>query len=75
MKLKNFIEKYVEANTLIRLWYKGINSTHIEVIPNDRPLMEHELVRSIYKNYKVVGVTDILYHGSNYVEAVNIVIK
>lgn len=74
MKLKKFIKKFVEPNTLIRLQYKIVGG-HEEVIGNDNPKMEHELIKSEFANKKVIGVTDILFIKSNYVEAVNIVIE
>ena len=73
MKIKEFIPKFVEHNTLIRLWYK-IKGGHEEVIKGDKPMMEHQLVNSEYANKKIIGVTDILYKNSHYVEAVNLVI-
>lgn len=73
MKLKEFIEKFVEKNTLIRLWYK-IKGGHKQ-IDGETPTMEWALVKGKYKNREVVGVTDILVLHSQYAEAVNIVIK
>jgi len=72
--LKEFIEQFVEPNTLIRLWYK-VKGGHKEVVPNDKPEMEHQLAKGKYAERKVIGVTDILYLKSPYIEAVNIVIK
>lgn len=71
MKLKKFIEKFVEKNTLIRLQYK-IAGGHTEV--PDGFKMEWWLVKGPYANHQVVGVTDIAY-GGHYPEAVNICIK
>lgn len=73
MKLKEFIEAFVEPNTLIRLQYK-IKGGHEEVLPVANPKMEWELRESKYADREVVGVTDILYRG-HYPEAVNLVIK
>jgi len=73
MKLKNFIKKYVEKNTMIRLWYK-INGGSHELVSENYIEMEHQIVLGDYKNHNVIGVTDILCKG-NYVEAVNIVIE
>lgn len=78
MLVKEFVEKFVERNTIIRLWYKlpkGSGGVHEEVIEGDKPMMEHELVKSEYNDREVIGVTDILYGNSHYVEAVNLVIK
>lgn len=74
MKLKTFIERFVEPNTLIRLQYK-IKGGHEEVIEGDKPMMEHQLLKSEYADNEVVGVTDILYLGSHYLEAVNLTIE
>jgi len=73
MKLKEFIEKFVEKNTLVRLWYKE-KSGHRQVIESDKPKMEWDLARGEFKDREVIGVTDILVTG-HYSEAVNIVIK
>jgi len=70
MKLKKFIEKFVEPNTLIRLQYK-IKGGHEEV---GNLGMEWELKDGLFANHRVVGITDILVRG-NYTEAVNLVIK
>lgn len=75
MNLKNFINQFICHNTLIRLWYKADTAGYIEVIEGDKPKMEHEWVKTEYANNLVIGVTDILYVKSHYVEAVNIVIK
>ncbi len=74
MKVKDFIEQFVEPNTLIRLWYK-FEGGHAEVISGDKPQMEWELIKSKYANRIVVGVTDILYGHSPYIEAVNLTIE
>lgn len=73
MELKEFIEEFVEPNTLIRLLYK-IKGGHKEVC-GDNPKMEWELKNSEYANKKVIGVTDIVYRQSHFPEAVNIVIE
>lgn len=74
MIVLEFVDEFVEKNTLIRLWYKS-DGGHEEVIKGDKPMMEHELVKSEYKWHQVLGVTDILYHKSDHIEAVNLVIK
>lgn len=74
MDVSGFVKWFVQPNTLIRLWYK-VKGGHEEVISGDKPMMEHELVKSEYAHREVVGVTDILYMKSNYSEAVNLVIK
>lgn len=76
MKLKKFIKKYVRHNTLIRLWHKErMSNGYMEIIPDDKPRMEHEWIKTSYKNYKVLGVTDILIRHSCYTEAVNIILE
>jgi len=78
MTVKEFIENCVCHNTLIRLWYKtlpGTKGQHVEVIEGDKPMMEHELIKSEYANRIIIGVTDILYLHSHYMEAVNLVIE
>ncbi len=74
MELKEFIEKFVCPNTLIRLQY-NIKGGHEEVEHGDKPEMEWKLKDSKYANRKVIGVTDILYPKSHYSEAVNVVIE
>lgn len=72
MKLKEFIEKYVCKNTLIRIWEHTGGISKVCLTPN--PKMEWEILED--KNlcdFDVVGVTDIL--CEDYYEAVNIVIK
>ena len=71
MKLKEFIETFVEANTLIRLWTTVEGIGHEYVVG---PHMEWEYLKSDYVECDVVGVTDILV-SDNYKEAVNIVIR
>jgi uncharacterized membrane protein YkgB len=73
MILKEFIQQFVEPNTLIRLQYKT-KEGH-EAVNGDKPEMEWQLEKGIYANRKVIGVTDILYYKSPYSEAVNIVIE
>lgn len=78
MDVEEFVINFIEPNTLVRLWYessKGNDSQHQEVINGDKPMMEWELKKSLYRNQKVIGITDILYHKSPYAEAVNLVIE
>ncbi len=78
MNVSEFVEKFVEPNTLIRLWYKptdGSDESYEEVIGDDSTLMEWELIKSEYRNRLMVGVTDILYLKSPYIEAINLVIE
>ena len=74
MKLKDFIEQFIESNTLIRLWYK-IEGGH-EQVGEGKTKMEWKLLKeSEFLGNEVIGVTDILVLGSHDSEAVNIVIK
>jgi hypothetical protein len=78
MTVKDFVNSLVEPNTLIRLWYKvpkGEKGHHEEVIHGDKPMMEHQLVKGEYADKNVIGITDIFYRHSPYVEAVNLVIE
>lgn len=74
MKVEEFIRTFIEPNTLIRVWFK-IKGGHEEIIKGDKPMMEHELIKTKYANKKVIGITDILYRKSPYIEAVNLVIE
>lgn len=68
MKLKKFIKKYIDHNSLVRLLYKN-NGGH-EIVCDDwnSVSMEHEILKNkgIFKkyiNHKVIGVTSILVGG------------
>jgi len=79
MKLHEFVEKFIEHNTLIRLVYKEKGGHRLVLNDWNDVSMEHELLKGEgkfkdYVNYDVLGVTDILVNGP-YSEAVNIVIK
>ena len=79
MKLNEFIENYIEHNSLVRLLYKE-KSGHKIVLDNwDDVSMEHEILKGKgkfknYINYDVLGIVSILV-GGPYSEAINIVIK
>lgn len=76
MLLKEFIEEFIEHNTLIRLWNIPSNGKgYEETIKGDKPMMEWEILKSDWKDKRVICITDILYEGSNYIESVNIVIE
>lgn len=83
MILKDFIEQFVEKNTLIRLWYKvkgGYSAVYYTGERFDSVSMEWETLKGEgkygeYMDNEVIGVTDILVTKTNYPEAVNIVIK
>jgi iron uptake system EfeUOB component EfeO/EfeM len=78
VELKEFVEKYICKNTIIRLW-KPIKGGH-EMLhqKNDKEvcmeweLLKNEVWQSKYNENKVVGITDII--TDTYREAVNIVI-
>lgn len=79
MTLRDFIDEYVEHNSLVRVLYK-IPGGH-ELILNDwnDVDMDHQIIKgrgkySPYINHKVVGVASILV-GGPYPEAINIVIE
>lgn len=73
MKLKEFIEKFVCCNTIVRLW-KPIKQGHELIEVNSKGFcMEWELVKSDYADYEVIGVTDIVISPCS--EAVNIIVK
>lgn len=77
MKLKEFIEKFICKNTIIRLW-TPIKSGHKMLCEDDKEVcMEWELLKgsvwqSKYSDCDVIGVSDIVV--DTYKEAVNIVI-
>jgi hypothetical protein len=72
MKLKKFVSKYVESNTIIRLWYPILGG-HEQV--NDDLYMEWNLIKGEFANNIVKGVKDIVVLNTPYPEAVNIVIE
>jgi len=79
MKLGEFIEKFIEQNSLIRLVYK--EKTGHKIVLNDwnDVSMEHEILKGTGKNRhfinnEVIGITDIVVNG-HYSEAINIVIE
>lgn len=79
MELKEFVEKFICKNSLIRLW-KPIKGGYEMIADNEDELicMEHQFLKdkcwqSKYKNYKVIGVKDI-FIGDFYMEAINIVL-
>lgn len=79
MKLKDFIDEYIEHNSLVRVLYK-IPGGH-ELILNDwdEVDMDHQIIKgkgkySPYINHEVVGIACISVRGP-YSEAINIVIE
>lgn len=79
MTLKEFIEKFVESNSLIRLLYKTTSGHEIVLNDWNQVSMEWEILKNEgkYKDYvnaNVISITDILVPGP-YSEAINIVIE
>ena len=80
MELKEFVEKFICRNSIVRLWYPTNGGNEL-VIKDDKAsaCMEWKIIKGegVYKKYlkhKVIGVTDIHTYGS-YPEAINIVIE
>ena len=78
MKLKEFIEKFVCKNTLIRLWTKCKGGHQMIHCGNDEVSMEWQTLKgesfqSAFLDREVIGVKDIF--CDTYREAVNIVIR
>lgn len=72
LTLEEFIQEFIEKNTLIRLWYK-IKEGH-EIVDKEKSVrMEWEWVNSYYAGAVVIGVTDIVTEEPK--EAVNISIE
>lgn len=71
--LKDFIEKFVGKNTLIRLWHKC--EVGHKPIDGDNCKMEWEISKGQFANCEVLYVKDIISIGSPHMEAVNIVIE
>lgn len=79
MKLKDFLERFIEKNTVIRLWYKTIGGHTLVATDIDEVSMEWEILshKGIYQSFLyngVIGVTGIVVSG-RFTEAVNIVIE
>lgn len=78
MTLKEFMEKFVIHNTVIRLWtekgkiYEMIHDGEKEV-SMEWETLDGKSFQSKYLSNKVVGVTDMV--CNEYAEAVNIVIE
>ena len=73
MNLEEFIEKFVQHNTLIRLQYDLKDTGYHEQVDDGKPEMEWKLKKGKFRDREVIGITDILY--GTYQEAVNIVIE
>lgn len=79
MTLREFVEKFVCRNTMIRLWIPHFGG-HMLLSSGDSTVgMEWEILdrkgwQHLFGEHKVIGVTDILCDDP-YREAVNIVIE
>lgn len=79
MTLKDFIEEYIEHNSLVRVLYKNPGGHKVVLNDWDDVAMDWEIVKgqgkyAPYINHKVLYVTSILVRGP-YSEAINIVIE
>jgi hypothetical protein len=79
MKLGEFIEKFVEHNSLIRLVYKEKGGHRIVSDNWEDVCMEHDILNGKgkfrhYINNEVLGIASILVQG-HYPESINIVIE
>ena len=79
MRLKEFIENYIEHNSLVRLLYKHKGGHKIILNDWNDVSMEWEIIKgkgkySAYINHKVLGIASISVRGSCS-EAINIVIE
>lgn len=75
MKLKTFIKKYTEPNSLIRLWVRTIEGHKIIVpfVGMNWTVTKPNTTFYSYRNTKVVGIASVLIND-NYPETINIVI-
>ena len=79
MSLKEFIEKFICRNSLVRLWKKTKDGYEMISEDDDKFVcMEHEILndkcwQSKYKDYKVLGIKDIVVNDF-YMESINIVL-
>jgi hypothetical protein len=75
MKLKDFVETFVEHNSIVRLVSK-ISGGH-EIVGKDwnDVLMANRVSQSQYADNEVKSICSILCTGTAYIEAINIVIK
>jgi hypothetical protein len=79
MTLKEFINEYVEGNSLVRVLYKNPGGYKTVLNDWDDVAMDHQIVKgkgkyAPYINHKVIGLISILVRGP-YSEAINIVIE
>ena len=79
MTLKEFIDEYIEHNSLVRVLYKNPGGHKTVLNDWDDVAMDWEIVKgegkyAPYINHKVLYVASILVRGP-YSEAINIVIE
>lgn len=79
MTLKEFINEYIEHNSLVRVLYKNEGVHKIVLNDWDDVAMDWEIVKgqgkyAPYINHKVLGIASILTDGP-YSESINIVIE
>lgn len=79
MTLKDFINEYVEHNSLVRVLYKNPGGHKLVLDDWNDVAMDWEIVKgqgkyAAYINHKVLGVASIL-TGGTYPESINIVIE
>ena len=81
MTLKEFIDEYIEHNSLVRVLYKHQGGHKLVLNDWDEVDMDHLIIKgkgkyAPYINHKVLGVTSISVGAySDYSEAINIVIE
>jgi hypothetical protein len=79
MQLKEFLENFIEHNSVVRLVYKDKSGHRIVHDSWNDVSMEHQILKGKgkdrhYINNKVLGICSILVHGA-FPEAINIVIE
>ena len=79
MILKEFIDEYIEHNSLVRVLYKHKGGHKLILNDWDEVDMDHMIIKGKgkygpYINHKVLGVASISVRGP-YSEAINIVIE
>ena len=79
MILKEFIENYIEHNSLVRVLYKNPGGHKLVLNDWDDVAMDWEIVKGVgkyapYINHEVLGIASILVRGP-YPESINIVIE
>ena len=79
MTLKEFINEYIEHNSLVRVLYKNPGGHKLVLNDWNEVAMDWEIVKgkgkyAPYINHKVLGIASILVRGP-YPESINIVIE